>query len=168
MERKQAEVALESWYELAERDPRFSGAYQALGRLLRTCLPDDVSAVAGALVDGRPAVVAIAGDGLFLVTLEDQDGEDVPHPVVERLPLAPIQPTLRIRDEWRDEAPRGPFAAVSAQVRQWKLAWADGRVVVFESVARRSGGWHDGPDLADGVGRELAAKLGWTLPDSAG
>lgn len=162
MDRERATEIANSWYEKAREREQIGNEYQNLARLLRATLPDDTETVAGAPIAGQPAVVALAGDGFFLITLEPRD-DSAQQPVVERLPLSPA-PTLGIRDGWREDASAGARGGAGAHVREWTLTWPHGRVVSFESVFRRVGGFHDGPDDADAFGRALAARLGWAMP----
>jgi len=164
MTRWTATEVANSWYELAQGHEELGDAYQRLVALLHETLPDNTEAAAGARVDGQPAVVALAGDGFFLTTFAHREGEGFPQPVIGRLPLAPEQPALRIRDRWREDASVRAPRGWAIHVREWTVTWPDGRVVSFESVVRGSAGLHPGPDDAEKFGRALAARLGWTLP----
>ena len=160
-----------AWYELAENDEDLRKEHHSVARLLSTMLPDDADPVAGALVAGRPGVVALAGDAFYLVTLQSRE-EAAPLPTVERLPLDSGPIMLRIREDLNGRAPAGrdPFGgdsdSVPAHTREWTATWPGGREVSFQSIVRRSGGFHTGPDHADAFGRTLAARLGWALPSS--
>lgn len=137
-------------------------------RCLAALLPADTEAAAGALIDGTPGVLAIAGQGLFVVIFEPTD-EDTHEPVVERLPLTAEAVTLRIREHQR-KLPSGRRTLgeqggnVDPLVRQWTLTWPGSRRVSFSSVVRRFGGFDTGPDAAEPFGETLAGRLGWTIP----
>jgi hypothetical protein len=165
VERQTAVQIADVWYDLAEGQEELRKHHHVLSDALQATLPevtDTTDAAAAALIDDAPGVVAIVGDGLFLVTLE-MHGDDPPQPVTRRLPLVPQAPELRIRDCWREAAPATHRAG--RQILEWTLVWPHGEVVVFESRRRRRGGLGPGPDPADRVGRALAARLGWNLPD---
>ena len=165
MERGKATELANSWYELAEGREELAPAYGQVKGFLMNILPDDVDAGAGALVDGQPAVLALADKAFFLATFQKSDGTRLLTPAVERIALEPSPPSHHIRDGWRDETAGGSASGLAAHVRAWTLTWPGGRAVSFESVVGRSVGFETGPDDAEAFGRVLAARLGWTVPD---
>jgi hypothetical protein len=154
MDRDAAVEVGNSWYEMAEDYEELGKEYHGLVRVLSTVLPADTDPAASALVAGRPGVVALAGDGLYLVTMQSRE-EGAPQPTVERFPLNTGPIMLRIREDMngRALAGRDPFGgdsgSVHAHTREWTLTWPGGREVSFQSVVRRSGALHTGPDRAD-------------------
>lgn len=156
-----------SWWELAQGNEHRGETYQRLAGLVGATLPNDTEAAAAVVIDGQPALVALAGDGLFVVTPEPSNGDLPPQPTVERIPLVPTRPALRIRDDWREDTSAQPLRGLGMQVREWTMTWPHGRTVAFESVVRRTGGFHDGPNDAEGLGRAVAGRLGWELPDAS-
>jgi hypothetical protein len=162
--------ATNSWLVLAEHDDDLRDAYSDLTQSLVRLLPNDTEAAAGALIEGRPGVVALAGTGFFVVTFELPEGAR-PRPTVERLPRDVASVTLLVQDNLDGMAPAGrnPLSGADgeapAYTGDWTLTWSSSRRVTFRSVVRRFGGFHDGPDDAERFGRTLAAGLGWTVPD---
>lgn len=165
MKRDAAVDAANSWYELAGQAVE---SYGLLSSCLATCLPDDTDAVAAVFVQDQAAVVALAGDGLFVVTLESGGGA-IAQPVVERFPLDSRKVTLRIRDDREGSVPAAlnpsQDADARAYVREWVLTFPCSRQVSFKSVLRVAGHLHAGPGAGERFGRVLSERVGWTLPD---
>ena len=170
MNRETATEIANSWHELVRHDERIADEYHTLMGCLMALLPDNTDAAAGAFVETGAGVLALAGDALFVVTFQTRD-DGATQPVVERLPLDPSSVTLRLRDSVDEKTPAGrnPFRGATgvtpAQVREWTVSWPGVARVTFPSIVRRFGGFRDGPDDAQGFGRELAARLGWALPE---
>ncbi len=168
MDRNTASEVANSWLDLAQHDEELSSEYGRLAQFLASMLPDDTEKAAGALVSGAPGVVALAGDGFFLVTFDErQEGQR--QPLVERLPLDANVVGLHVVEELRSDVPgpRDPFGGSDegALTREWTLSWPGGRRVSFLSVVRRFRAFHGGPDAAEAFARVLAARLGWNLPE---
>ena len=98
MDRDAAVEVGNSWYEMAEDYEELGKEYHGLVRVLSTVLPADTDPAASALVAGRPGVVALAGDGLYLVTMQSRE-EGAPQQTVERFPLNTGPIMLRIRED---------------------------------------------------------------------
>ncbi|UUY03014.1 hypothetical protein LRS13_20405 [Svornostia abyssi] len=151
-----------AWHELVE-DEELRSVYGDLGVSLRTSLPDAIDAIAAVVVDGRPSVLALVGDGLFVAAFAKVGDGDRLRVVTERIPLSPT-PTMQIHDGWRPDSSKGPFRASGERARHWTVTWVDGRVIAFESIIGRAGGFHPEADAAERFGRVLAAQLGWQIP----
>ena len=118
MDREAAMRVEDVWQELVAGDDALRAASGDLRRAL-ALLPQDTEAAAAAPVSGRPGIVAVAGDGFFVVTFERAAEDGDPRSVVERLALAPNPPTLAVREAWRghEEAIAQLRARVSSRVR---------------------------------------------------
>lgn len=154
-----------TWYDLVE-DEELRSAYNQLAPSLRSSLPNDTEAAAAVMLDGRPSVLALAGDGLFIAAFEGVGEDGALRLVTRRIPLSPT-PTIRIHDGWRADSSKGPIRASGERARDWKVTWPDGRVLSFESIISRMGGFHPEADGPERFGRALAARIGWQIPGNA-
>lgn len=158
MTREQATEVANSWHDVAERVGLPTVEYRDVAALLRRTLPDDTDAAAGASVSGDAGVLALAGEGLFVMTVQRLQGDRPPQLEIERIPFTPTQVALRISDHWGEDTVRR-----GTQFRTWTLTWPDQRIVSFESIVRTRG-FDTGPDDAERFGRVVAGRLEWDLP----
>jgi hypothetical protein len=145
---------------------RASGAevdYTRLRYALRTLVPDElVSFAAGRRLfpDGREPATCIvpATDALVFALHLNADGSAF---VSDATPLSTehISMSVEARPHERDATGR------DANMRRWSFSLKDGTRIELMGVVELLNRSPSGPDRAELLGRHLAARQGWTLPE---
>ncbi len=114
-----------------------------------------------ATVGGKPAVLTLSDNAVFVVSYAD-DADGAVTATVRRLPLRPGHLGVELTDN-RNAEVRGN----AAHVRRWKFSWAEGPSIEFDGMvsAYRLNSASSGPDSAERFAHALAGHLGWELPD---
>lgn len=162
MQRDDAVELANRWHEIAGSNPNLGPSYTSLQRAARQLLPTDVTAAGAAVIGGVPTMLALAGDGLFLVHATPSDDGPSVTATVKRLPVVADGMTVQLTDGLA-----GKRDGRDALMRRWSFGWPDGATVEFETCVRVSS-WNEGPDSAEVVARALATAIGWEIPGGEG
>lgn len=142
------------WLRLA-RGTEAEGYYDDLVSGLRRLMPDDGAAAAAVWANEEPCVLVLAGDGLFLVQLRIISG--APRLLVIRRHVVPEHTTVQVEVFKHPDKPQ--------QMREWLFTFEDGLSLSFQAVAKRYEGRTNEPGREEEFARELASRLGWSLPE---
>lgn len=162
MDRAAATALANDWHELADRESADRG-YDQVSRILRTALPDNMTAGGATYVDDVPTVVAFGKAGVFAVSVTAGADGPPPRVKVRRLPLAPDLISVTLDD---DPAGTMPGSDVGAHRRTWTFRWSGGEVLTVGTLVKLYDQWSDAPTSGESFARALAAELGWHLPDN--
>jgi hypothetical protein len=151
--------AADLWFQVhgAEVD------YTRLRYALRTLLPDELVGFAAGrrlFPDGRePATCIVAAtDALFLALHLNADGSTF---VAAATPLSTDHISMSVEARPYEQDPTGR----DANMRGWSFSLKDGTRIELMGVVELLNRSPSGPDRAELLGRHLAARHGWTLPE---
>jgi hypothetical protein len=159
MEANRATALTTDYFRLVDRATH-GHAYDWMRHTLMELLPEGTPEASAAVTLGEDAaVVCLLGDALFVLTAQVGEGHQVQITVEQKRLLDGVQ--LRVVENPVDRLETG----IQARFRRWSLAWPSGDSVTFDGIVRSYAAFGGRkPDDAELLGRALAAKLDWLVP----